>query len=98
MSKSIFFTAFLLFIGTLGASQEASDFDRLNFRFIGPEGNRAIAIAGVPGDPMVNYIGAASGGLWKTTDGGISWKSIFDDNGVSSVGSIAIDPVNPNTI
>lgn len=67
---------FLLFIGTFCVSQETSDFDRLNFRFIGPEGNRAIAIAGVPGDPMVNYIGAASGGLWKTTDGGISWKSI----------------------
>ena len=82
MSKNIFFTAFLLFMGTIGLSQKASDFDRLSFRFIGPEGNRAIAIAGVPGDPMVNYIGAASGGLWKTTDGGISWRSIFDDNGV----------------
>lgn len=70
----------------------------LNFRFIGPEGNRAIAIAGVQGDPMTNYIGAASGGLWKTTDGGISWRSIFDDQDVSSIGAVAIDPSNPGTV
>ena len=75
-----------------------SVFEHLNFRFIGPEGNRAIAIAGVPGDPMVNYIGAASGGLWKTTDGGVSWRSIFDDQEVSSIGSIAIAPSNPNVV
>ena len=43
----------------------------LQFRFLGPAvGNRAAAIAGVPGDPSVYYAGAASGGVWKTTDGG----------------------------
>ena len=41
---------------------------QLRYRFIGPDGNRAIAVAGIPGDPSVSYIGAASGGLWKTTD------------------------------
>ncbi len=73
-------------------------FENLKFRFIGPEGNRAIAVAGVPGDPNISYIGAASGGLWKTTNAGLSWRSIFDDNGVSSVGSIAITPTNPDVI
>jgi len=73
-------------------------FKDLNFRFIGPEGNRTIAIAGVPGNPMINYIGAASGGLWKTTDGGISWRPIFDDQDVSSIGSIAITPSNPDIL
>jgi len=73
-------------------------FKNLNFRFIGPEGNRAIAVAGVPGDPMISYIGAASGGLWKTTDGGISWRSIFDSEDVSSVGSLAITPTNPDIL
>ncbi len=63
-----------------------------------PEGNRTIAIAGVPGDPMINYIGAASGGLWKTTDGGISWDPIFDDQDVSSIGSLAITPTNPDIV
>ena len=70
----------------------------MKFRFIGPEGNRTIAIAGVPGDPMINYIGAASGGLWKTTDGGVSWTSIFDDQEASSIGAIAISPSNPNIV
>ena len=73
-------------------------FKYLNFRFIGPEGNRAIAIAGVPGNPMINYIGAASGGLWKTEDGGVSWKPIFDEQDLSSIGSIAISPSNPDVI
>lgn len=77
---------------------QADLFENLDFRFIGPEGNRAIAIAGVPGDPLINYIGAASGGLWKTEDGGVSWKPIFDDQNVSSIGSVALAPSNPNIV
>lgn len=73
-------------------------FDDLDFRFIGPEGNRAIAIAGEPGNPMVSYIGAASGGLWKTEDGGVGWKPITDSLEVSSVGSIALAPTDPNQV
>ncbi|PWK25402.1 photosystem II stability/assembly factor-like uncharacterized protein [Maribacter polysiphoniae] len=80
------------------AQTESETFKNLKFRFIGPEGNRTIAIAGVPGNTMINYIGAASGGLWKTSDGGVTWKSIFDDQDVSSVGSLAIAPTNPNVI
>lgn len=94
---------FLLLLGSIPILIQAqeiasSTFDHLPFRFIGPEGNRAIAIAGVPGDPMINYIGAASGGLWKTTDGGLNWKPIFDKQGVSSVGSVAIAPSNPKQV
>lgn len=77
---------------------DSSIFKNLNFRFIGPEGNRAIAIAGVPGDPLINYIGAASGGLWKTEDGGVTWKPIFDMQDASSIGSIAIAPSDPKVI
>ena len=73
-------------------------FENLRFRFIGPEGNRTIAMAGVAGDPMTTYIGAASGGLWKTSDGGISWDPIFDAQDVSSIGSVAITPTNPDII
>lgn len=83
---------------SVSAQTDPSVFNDLKFRFIGPEGNRAIAIAGVPGDPMINYIGAASGGLWKTTDGGISWNPIFDDQDVSSIGSLAIAPSNPDIV
>ena len=71
---------------------------QLEYRFIGPDGNRAIAVAGVPGDPLVSYIGAASGGLWKTADGGTTWRPIMDDQPVNSIGSIAIAPSDPNVV
>src|SRR6185503_6903647 len=48
--------------------------DALSFRFLGPVvGNRVASIAGIPGDPSIYYAGAASGGVWKTTDGGLHW-------------------------
>lgn len=73
-------------------------FEQLKYRFIGPEGNRAIAIAGEPGNNNVAYIGAASGGLWKTEDAGINWKPIFDDQDVSSIGALALAPSDPNQV
>src|SRR5688572_28071723 len=76
----------------------ANAYRQLRFRYIGPAGNRAIAVAGVPGDPNIAYVGAASGGLWKTTDGGVNWGPIFDDQPVQSIGSIALAPSNPNVV
>ena len=67
-------------------------------RYIGPVGNRTVAVAGVPGDPNVYYAGAASGGIWKTTDGGIHWAPIFDGQPVSSIGALAVAPSNPNIV
>ncbi|MCP4977072.1 MAG: glycosyl hydrolase [Maribacter sp.] len=98
--KSRLFTFFLFLLLSFSTKAQTNEevFKNLKFRFIGPEGNRTIAIAGVPGDPMINYIGAASGGLWKTEDGGVSWSSIFDDHDVSSVGSLAITPTNPDIV
>ena len=49
---------------------------RLHWRTIGPEGNRFSAAAGIAGNPHIYYVGAASGGIWKTTDGGTNWKPI----------------------
>lgn len=97
-----FFTALigllLLVVQSIAQPIDPSVFKVLNFRFIGPEGNRAIAIAGEPGNPMVNYIGAASGGLWKTADGGVNWDPITDSLDVSSVGSVALAPSDPNQV
>ena len=73
-------------------------YKNLKYRHIGPIGNRVIAVAGVPGDPNICYIGAASGGIFKSIDGGINWKPIFDKQPVSSVGSLAIAPSDPNVI
>jgi photosystem II stability/assembly factor-like uncharacterized protein len=70
----------------------------LAYRFIGPPGNRVSAVVGVPGDPNTYYVGAASGGVWKSTDGGTHWKPIFDDQPAQSIGAIAIAPSDPNVI
>ena len=73
-------------------------YQQLRFRYIGPVGNRIIAIAGVPGDPNVYYAGAASGGIFKTTDAGAHWDPVFDDQPVSSIGSLAIAPSDRNVV
>ena len=75
-----------------------SYFKQLDFRFIGPDGNRTIAVRGEPGNQMVMYVGMASGGLFKTEDGGGSWNSIFDNQDISSVSALALAPSNPNHV
>src|SRR5258707_11954169 len=65
-------------------------YGQLKYRYIGPEGNRATSVAGVPGKPNIWYVGAASGGIFKSTDGGIHWDPIFDSEPVASIGSLAV--------
>ena len=69
-----------------------------HWRNIGPEGNRFSAAAGIPGDPSTYYVGAASGGIYKTTDGGVRWASIFDRQPVQSIGSLAVSRSDPNIV
>src|SRR4030095_8438790 len=73
-------------------------YSRLAWRYIGPEGTRISAVAGVPGDPLVYYAGSASGGIAKSTDGGITWEHIFDRQAVQSIGDIAVAPSDPSTV
>jgi photosystem II stability/assembly factor-like uncharacterized protein len=77
---------------------EPDPFKQLKYRHIGPVGNRVIAVVGVPGNANICYAGAASGGIFKSVDGGINWKPIFDKQPVSSVGSLAIAPSDPNVV
>jgi photosystem II stability/assembly factor-like uncharacterized protein len=72
--------------------------DQLNFRFIGPDGNRTIAVRGVPGDMLTMYVGMASGGLFKSEDAGGTWTSIFDDQDISSVFALALAPSDPDVV
>ncbi|MEM1145455.1 MAG: sialidase [Pseudomonadota bacterium] len=72
--------------------------EQLAFRHIGPIGNRLISATGVPGNPMIYYVGAASGGIWKTNDGGIKWAPMFDGERVHSIGALALAPSEPEVI
>ena len=73
-------------------------YEDLRFRHIGPVGNRVIAVVGIPSDPLVYYAGAATGGIWKSTDGGLTWAPIFDDKPVHAIGSLAVAPSDENVV
>lgn len=70
------------------------------WEFAGPVniGGRISAVALNPVEPSIFYVGAASGGVFKTTDSGLSWEAIFDDQPSLSIGDIAIAPSNPDVI
>ncbi len=84
----------------IGQSQtlEKEQIKQLKYRHIGPVGNRIISVAGIPGDPLTYYVGAATGGIWKSVDGGIAWKPIFDDKPVHAIGALAIAPSDSEII
>ena len=88
------FLPFLIYAQTLSPEH----IDQLAFRHIGPVGNRVISVAGISGNPMVYYVGAASGGIWKTTDGGLSWDPIFDQQSVHSIGALGLSDAAPETV
>jgi photosystem II stability/assembly factor-like uncharacterized protein len=74
-------------------------YSAMRWRMIGPyRAGRVSAVAGVPGDAATYYMGTPGGGVWKTTSGGATWKPIFDDQHVASIGDIAIAPSNSNII
>jgi photosystem II stability/assembly factor-like uncharacterized protein len=80
-------------------NQPPEAIDAFRFRFVGPrEGNRIASIAGVPGDVNTYYAGAASGGIFKSIDGGFGWTPIFDDKPVAAIGSLAVAPSNPDIV
>lgn len=81
-----------------GEGGGANGLGALHFRFVGPEGNRVASIIGEPGNPSVVYIGAADGGIWKTSDAGTNWEPIFDNEDVAAVGALAMAPSAHNVI
>lgn len=91
--------ALLTFTASLLLAQPSPEsYSSLRFRYLGPVGNRTDAVAGIPGNPWIYYVGAASGGIFKTTDGGIHWEPIFDGQPVSSIGALAVSPTDPNIV
>ena len=100
MKKSI-----LYFVLLITASITAQDFDvellrDLKPRNIGPAGmsGRVTSIDVVHSNPDVMFVGTASGGLWKSTSGGIKWEPVFDNEVTGSIGAVAIQQSNPSVI
>lgn len=99
--SSLIVLVFFILSGNQAARAQDKDsdlFKQLRYRHIGPPGNRVSAVYGVPGNPYVYYAGAATGGVFKTTDGGINWTPIFDDQIILTIGALAIAPSDTNVI
>ncbi len=99
MRSLLFLTAFSLAMPAFPQDNDDEDESGLKYRLIGPSnGGRASRVVGIPGDPLVYYLSTAAGGVWKSSNGGLKWESVFDDQPVSSVGSVALGSINPNIV
>src|SRR5271169_1442365 len=82
-------------------SESQGPWKGLQYRLVGPfRGGRVVAVSGVVGQDDVYYFGAVAGGVWKTTDGGLNWKPMFDKtkDASPSIGAIAVSESDPNVI
>ncbi len=89
-----------LTLPAVAEDDDSTPFDHLKWRPIGPVNmsGRVADVEGVPGDPNVVYVGAASGGVWKTSNGGLTFEPVFDDQPIASIGDLALAPTNPDVI
>ncbi len=80
-------------------AERAGPYFGLKYRLIGPAaGGRVSRVSGVPGDTRTVWAATAAGGVWKSVNGGREWKPVFDDQPVSSIGSIAVSGSDPNVV
>jgi photosystem II stability/assembly factor-like uncharacterized protein len=86
--------------GDAGSGMTAKALKGLEFRSIGPAlmSGRIADIAIHPTDPSIWYVGVGSGGVWKTSNSGTTWKPIFDNEKSYSIGCVVLDPSNPETV
>jgi photosystem II stability/assembly factor-like uncharacterized protein len=102
LAPSIFCLAlvFTLPDGSVGQSIVTDKLKNLEFREIGPAvmGGRIDDFGVVESNPNIVYVGTASGGVWKTTNNGTTWEPVFDKEGVSTIGDIAIAPSDPAVV
>src|SRR5262249_39149519 len=85
--------------GTAAQQYNLNLYRSLQWRCIGPfRAGRTVGAAGVPGQPNVFYIGVNNGGVWKTTDYGLTWRPIFDDQPTGSIGDLAVARSDPTAV
>lgn len=90
----------VLSLTPLAAQVDAESYSSISARSIGPAGmsGRVASVCAVESDPNVIYVGAATGGVWKSVDGGLAWNPIFDDQGVASIGSVQVFQAAPEIV
>ena len=92
---ALFFSAF----AQHSSGQAPAAADGLRFRYMGPpSAGRIASVVGIPGDTSTYYAGAASGGVWKTTDGAKTFEPVFDDQPSQAIGALALAPSNPSIV
>src|SRR5258708_40098682 len=97
--RSAFVVALLAAPAASAAAQSPETYAGMHWRSIGPtRAGRARALAGVPSQPNVFYIGFDNGGVWRSTDYGSTWEPLFDQEPTGSIGAIAVAPSEPNVI
>ena len=95
----VLIVAFVLAGPAFSQDDESGEESGLQYRLLGPvNGGRASRVVGIPGDPSTYYLSTAAGGVWKSSNGGMSWESVFDDQPVSSIGSVTLGNENPNIV
>ena len=68
------------------SENEDPTFKGMKYRVVGPfRGGRSLTASGIPGDPTTYYFGGTGGGVWKSTDGALTWSSVFDKEGTSAI-------------
>lgn len=71
----------------------------MKWRLIGPfRGGRVESVTGIPNDPLTYYMGSVGGGVWKTTDAGLTWEPLWNHEPVASIGAVAVSYSNPNIV
>jgi photosystem II stability/assembly factor-like uncharacterized protein len=98
--RTLVFAVLFLLAASLSAAVDPDLLAGLKARSIGPAGmsGRVAAIDAVESNPDVVYVGAATGGVWKSINGGLTWEPIFDDQPVAAIGAVTVFQANPDIV
>src|SRR6476659_2598609 len=90
---------FTMLLPVLAQQYDGNLYSGLRWRMLGPfRGGRVNGVTGVPGQPNTFYFGSVGGGLWRSDNSGRTWRPVFDDQPIASIGAVAVAPSAPNTV